>query len=297
MKYNKPALTFEQQADLLLRRGLDADRDVLIARLHAVNYYRLSGYLYPFRKPDHTFRPGTTLDKVWRRYTFDRRLRLLTLDAIERVEVSLRTLLAYEHVHKYGPFGYTAPANLPKLDTDRHGRFLARIYDESRHSHEVFVQHFQDKYADQHGYLPLWMATEIMAFGATLTLFNGVDPAIKRMIAAAYGVPDVVLRSWLGTLNVARNICAHHGRLWNRELGYKPKFPSARKYPDWHTPVAIPNNRVFAILTILKHLLAVVAPQSQWPRRLRGLLDEYPDIPRANMGFPANWEDSPLWRI
>jgi len=89
--YSKPALTFEQQADLLINRGLVADRDKLIAVLHSVNYYRLSGYLYPFRMPDQTYYPSTNLNKVWRRYTFDRHLRLLTLDAIDRVEVAVRT--------------------------------------------------------------------------------------------------------------------------------------------------------------------------------------------------------------
>lgn len=77
MKYTKPALTFGQQADLLLRRGLAADKTALIEKLRAVNYYRLTGYLYPFRKPDDTFRPGTTLDLVWHRYVFDRQLRVL----------------------------------------------------------------------------------------------------------------------------------------------------------------------------------------------------------------------------
>ena len=89
MIYAKPALTFEAQADLLA-----ANRDELIARLKAVNYYRLSGYLYPFRDlPNDTFRPGADLDTVWRRYNFDRRLRLILLDAIERIEVAVRTRL------------------------------------------------------------------------------------------------------------------------------------------------------------------------------------------------------------
>lgn len=82
VKYSKPALTFEAQADLLSQRGLDANRDQLIAILQSVSYYRLSGYLYPFRNVDDTFKYVTTLERVWRRYTFERRLRLLTLDAI-----------------------------------------------------------------------------------------------------------------------------------------------------------------------------------------------------------------------
>lgn len=84
-----------------------------------------------------------------------------------------------------------------------------------------------------------------------------------------------MLRNWLFVLNATRNTCAHHGRLWNRELGIRPIIPRERKYPQWHRPVAIPNNRIFAVLTILRHLLGHVAPRSAWPDRLRDLLARY----------------------
>jgi abortive infection bacteriophage resistance protein len=44
MNYQKPHLTFEQQADLLLSRGMKADKQELVEKLRAVNYYRISGY-------------------------------------------------------------------------------------------------------------------------------------------------------------------------------------------------------------------------------------------------------------
>ena len=137
MKYDKPPLTYDQQADLLLRRGLTADRDELVSRLRSVSYYRLSGYWYPFRLADDSFRPGTTFETVWRRYRFDRRLRLLALDAIERVEVRIRTELVYVLAHAQGPFGYCASSNQlpevaggdnlrPDLPWGRRGRIGAR---------------------------------------------------------------------------------------------------------------------------------------------------------------------------
>lgn len=296
MEYTKPALTIEELADLLLQRGLIADRATLIDRLRVVSFYRLSGYLHPFRNDDDSLRPGTTLEMVWRRYTFDRRLRLIVLDAIERVEVALRAQMVQEHVRRHGPFGYTNPANLPKLNSDQYGRLLTRIDNEIDHSHEVFVRHFLTKYGDRHRYLPLWMASEIMSYGAMFMFFSGVEPGIKRVIAGTYGVPDEVLFSWLNVLNMVRNTCAHHGRLWNREFGIRPLLPNARKYPQWHEPVAIPNHRVFAVLTILKYLTKTIAPQSCWPKRLRVLIAEYDDIPRRSMGFPERWDASPLWQ-
>ena len=296
MKYDKLPLSFEEQADRLIRRGLVVDKTLLVARLKNVNYYRLSGYLYPYRQTDDTFKPGTTFERAWRHYTFDRRLRLIVMDAIERVEVSLRTQLIYALAHNSGAFGYTKPESLPKLTEKEYSRWMDEIKKEIKRSHETFVEHFKKKYGDQHDFLPLWMAGEIVSFGCTLTMYRGVSNIVKRNLAAHYGVPDEVLTSWLQTINVMRNICAHHSRLWNRELGVKPFIPRKQKYPQWHVPVEIPQNRIFGVLTIFRYLLNIIAPQSKWESRLLIMLDEYPEISRRSMGFPDNWKESLLWK-
>ena len=298
MQYAKPPLTFEEQADLLIGRGMLGDRDLMIARLSVVNYYRLSGYWHLFKEiSGDTFRAGTTFDTVWTRYVFDRRLRLLMMDPIERIEIAVRTRLAYEHAHAFGVFGYMGdPLSLPKLTSAARSDFLAAIAEETRRSREVFVQHFFSKYGDTHTCLPVWEATEIMAFGTLLTFFTGSPHAVKKAVADQFGVPWGVLRSWLLTLNTVRNTCAHHGRLWNRVLGTKPLLPDGANYPDWVKPVRIHNERVFGVLTLCRHCLRQVAPQSAWPDRLQGLLAEFSTIPISSMGFPPDWEDSPLWQ-
>ena len=94
--YSKPALSFEAQADRLLERGLVAERDLLIRRLSATSYFRLSGYIYPFRQEgSEALQPGLSLDTIWELYSFDQRLRTLLLDAIEAIEVYVRTQLAF----------------------------------------------------------------------------------------------------------------------------------------------------------------------------------------------------------
>ena len=296
MQYDKPPLSFEEQADRIIQRGLIVEKPLLVDRLKSVNYYRLSGYLFPYRQADDTFKPGTTFEQVWRHYAFDRRLRLIIMDAIERIEVSVRTQLIYALAHATQAFGYTDPKNFPELTADEHTRLLKTITDEANHSKERFVDHFRTKYGDKHAHLPLWMAGEIMSFGSTLTMYRGTSDAIKRSIAEPYHIPDEILTSWLKTINVIRNICAHHSRLWNKVLGFKPRIPRINKYPEWHEPIAIPQDRVFGILTILRYLLTIIAPQSRWESRLIALLDEYPEISRRSMGFPDNWKDSPLWK-
>jgi abortive infection bacteriophage resistance protein len=296
MKYDKPPLSFEEQADRMIQRGLIADRSLLVERLKQVNYYRLSGYLFPYRQPDDRFKPGTTFEKAWRHYAFDRRLRILVMDAVERVEVGIRTQLIYNLSHQFGPFGYCDFGSFPKLEKKQYDKWIKELREEAERNREIFVEHFRDRYGDKHKDLPLWMIGEIMSFGKILTIFNGCADSVRRSIAREYGVEDLILKSWLGALNVIRNVCAHHGRLWNRELGYKPYIPREQKYPQWHIPVKIPQNRIFGILTILRYLLKIIAPQSRWESRLLALLEEYPEISRWSMGFPDNWKDSLLWK-
>ena len=296
MRFDKPPLTFEQQADLLLARGLVADRPALIKRLEVVNYYRLSGYLYPFRKTDDSLKDGTTLEAVWRLYVFDRQLRLLTMDAIERVEVSVRTQLSYHLAHKHGAFAYLDSAKMPGISNVEHQKWIDELESEMKRSKEPFIAHFFEKYGDVHSMPPIWMLVEIMSFGKILTLFRAVDRDIRQSISGILGVSDEVLLSWLIALNGIRNVCAHHGRLWNRELGYRPKIPREKKYPQWHRPIAITQDKVFAVLTILRYLLRITAPTSRWDGRLRALLSEYSDVPVRMMGFPENWEGSTLWK-
>ncbi|MCW5558636.1 MAG: Abi family protein [Verrucomicrobiae bacterium] len=143
MKYTKAAITFGDQAGQLLKRGLVApDQQAVIEKLEAVSYYRLSAYWHPFRHPDDNLKPGTTLDMIWRRYTFDRQLRLLVLDAVERVEIAIRTQIVNRHSLQYGPFGYLDRAKLPGLTVDDHRNLLQRVREEAKRSREDFVRHF-----------------------------------------------------------------------------------------------------------------------------------------------------------
>ena len=297
MRYSKPPLTIDEQVDLLLKRGMGGNPDTMAQQLTVVNYYRLSGYWYTFRNPDDTFKPGTTFDLVWNTYAFDRHLRLVVMDAIERIEIAVRSLVAYHHAHKHGAFAYARDsASLPKLQLGGHQDFLNRVIEEAQRSRERFVTHFQNKYGSSHEHLPVWMATEAMSFGSVLTFFRNSGNQVKTAIATVFGIPHKVFESWLLSLNTIRNIVAHHARLWNRVLGLKPIIPKISDYPDWHTPVKVENKRLFAILTICRYCLLQIAPQSPWMTRLEALLVAFPTVPKQHMGIPTNWKECPIWK-
>lgn len=323
MIYAKDPLTLEKQADQLLSRGLLADRVMLISRLKAVNYYRLSGYLYPFRvrdaagNPTEQYAPMTQLDVIWDRYNFDRRLRILLLDAIERIEVAVRTQLVYHFVHVHGPFGYLDAGNMPGLkkiplltlcwrnmkawlrfksfERSEHEKWLGKLQNEKKRASDSFVKHFNEKYGNKHDYLPLWMACELMTCETTLQFAYGVNREVRRKVAAEFGFPDEQLLSWMKAIFTLRNACAHHARIWNRSFGVKPSVPGKNKNPQWHTNPGFAYDRVGLLMTVCHFWLAKVSTTTKWKDRLFNLFDEYPNIPIGEMGLPPDWRKHTLW--
>lgn len=306
MIYEKPPKNVEEQVALLLNRGLIAERETLRSTLTFLNYYRLTGYLHPFRIRDTNgvlldrYNADTTLDEVLERYEFDRKLRLIIMDAVERIEVAVRTRLGYNFVHVHGPFGHLDSKNLPGFDSFSsnidHARWLAKLKTEYDRSKESFVRHFKDKYGDSHKYLPLWMACELMTCESILQFACAVEPAILKASAADFSFPDQQLRSWTKSIFSLRNACAHHARVWNKIFGLAPSLPSKNKNPKWHTVPSFTNNRIGILLTIAYFWLQQIGSAEHWKRQLFSLFHSYPNIPTQMMGLPENWQNHPLWQ-
>ena len=304
--YTKPWLSFEQQAELLIKeRGLVAERENLIRHLADIGYYRLSGYWYIFKRQpkgdkdgmqDERFIEGTSFDQLWHLYIFDRQFRLIVLDAIERVEIYFRTQLAYELARETGTFGFLDASNLPRLNRDEYDKFIARCKDELRRSREPFAVHFKEAYSDEHELPPYWILVNLMDFGTMLRLFSGAPAKIRNKLANDLGVSSRVLESWLVTINTVRNICAHHGRLWNRGIGTRPIIPKQSKHPEWHEPFSVRSDNMFGILTILSYLLEHIAPETFWRERLFKLLGRLSFGELRRMGFTKGWQECPLWK-
>ena len=299
MEYQKPWLSYEQQADRLAERGLSFDRDEIVAHLADVGYYRLSGYWYIYKQnpdsDDESFVPRTTFKKVWDLYTFDRQLRLITLDGIERVEVYMRTQLAYRLAEASGPFGYLDPSTLPNMEQRNYVRFMSRCFTAYDRSKTLFIEHFKEKYGDSHELPPYWTLVNIMDFGMMLTLYKGSPDDVKRGIASDLGVRAEVFESWLLMLNTVRNACAHHDRLWNKRLGNRVKIPRGHRYPEWHRPHEVNNSTAFTLLTILGYLLERIAPNTSWYGKVLRLLNSRTEEDLRRIGFQEGWEACPMW--
>lgn len=297
-KYNKPPLSFEAQVNQLIHRGLHiSNKSEAVRKLESISYYRLSAYWYPFKiktdndKISDSFRKGATFDQVIDLYEFDRHLRLLIIDAIERVEIAIRTHVTYELAHAYGGFAHIKPDNFhDKFD---HPKWLDKINTETKRSNEKFIKHYKREY-DDFPKIPIWMLTEVMSLGALSKLYQGIKNPEKKKVAARFNVHHKKLANWLHTLTYIRNLCAHHARLWNRELAIRPDMS---KEKAWQAPFTPTNTRVFYILLVLKHLLNSISCGDQWYKDCNSLFEPIVSNPlwRNAMGFPESWENHPIW--
>lgn len=267
--YDKAPLTFAGQVILLQQRGMDVvDPGQAEAFLAQVNYYRFSAYVLPFEVRRHEIRPGTTFDQVRKLYELDGVLINALLAALREWEIAFRTRFTYALSHVYGPFCHLDPTRFRK--TFDHGDWLRRVDEEVERSKETFVEHYRRTYE---GYprLPLWMATELMSFGTLSRAFAHLVPEAQKLVVKGVGVHELVMQNWLHTAAYLRNLCAHHARLWNRELAIRPEIPAKDK--TWQA-LKLDNTRVFAFFVILAFLRRAFALPDAPITRVQSALED-----------------------
>ena len=298
--FTKPATTVTQQIAHLQAQGMCIS-DIGQAEhwLRYVSYYRLSAYWLPFEHPKGApgprFIAGTAFDTVVALYDFDRRLRLLVLDAIERIEVAIRGSWAYELAQRFGPHGYLDPAHY--LDPQKFQDNLSRLSRDVASSPETYIEHYRQTYSSP-AMPPVWMVAEMMSFGQLSRWYSSLrDRALRNAIARPLGLPEVVLVPLVKHLSTIRNSCAHHARLWNRGFLLRMRLPlhPADLATTLEAPAASAPARLYNALVLITYLLKQVAPASSWRDELTALLASHPTNDLAAMGFPSSWQTRPLW--
>jgi abortive infection bacteriophage resistance protein len=307
MKFLKPVCNLPDLLQTLKSRGLlvSSDADALSA-LENIGYYRLAGYAYPFLEAPsrQCFKPGTTWEQISRLYEFDRELRVHGIDGIERVEVSVRArLITASCAHWNDPHWFLDARHFhPAFD---HNYFMQQLERElgikyppptrnrvlpSSHA-ETFIQHYYTKYGDP--YLPpFWMTAEVLTLGTLSKLYKGLgDAKLKAEIAKPFGVPAKMFEGWIHALAHLRNICAHHGRLWNRVFSISP--PLSNK----HLGLMNAPTRLEGHLVVLVDCLNSASFGKEWQTRFLELLADFPEINPCAMGFATTWNSHPFWKL
>lgn len=302
--FSKKALMIAEQISLLKKRGLQISNPKLAAKyLSNISYYRLGEYWYVMQsdKLAHTFKPNSRFEDVVALYNFDAELRLLLFDVIEKIEISLRTKLIYHLSHEIDPWWFQ---NF-ELFTDSRElvKTLSNLQQELERSKDVTIKSHFKKYKNDKRFPPSWKSLGQTSFGALSKLYGNLKPTVrsKDTIAIELGaVNHTYLPSWLQSISQIRNYCAHHSRLWNRNLPGTVKLLSNPPNPWIKEIVNVPKQHEFIHLyvhmCIMKYLLNVIQPGNNFTSRLKNLLLRYPNVDPNALGIKLNWEQEPLWK-
>lgn len=244
---NKKQMSFEEMISLLKERGLVFDDEKkVINYLKHIGYYRLSGYAIPFFTDEkrNNFMNETTFDNILNIYIFDRKLRVLILEAIERIEVSLRAVIVdCLSQHFEDPFFYSNYNNFAKGSHLELSLFLTKITSQIKTSDETYNKAFNSKFGHV-AYPYAWIAFQNLTFGALVTFIRKICGRDERLIVAKrFGFDNLQLfESWILSIHTLRNLCAHHARCWNREFRVVPQIPEnflerITRFVDYNDPI------------------------------------------------------------
>ena len=306
----KPAYSIADQINLLKQRGMlfrnEASAPLF---LQNISYYRLKGYWWDMQDDYtlHTLKANTYFEDVVDRYNFDRHLRLILFDAIERIEISLRTKMIYNLAMTYGGLWYLDAtlfqSTIIKLPDGTvktiHQNTLDELRKELNRSQEIFIKDHRYRYPNQDA--DAWKTLEVASMGTLSKLYKNLKHQLpeKSRIAKEMGLNlHNELSSWLEAITYVRNIIAHHSRMWSRNMVKKPTDQLNNPMGVWFTnPLTlVQTKKPFLIISSMVYLCNQVTPNHQIKNKILELFKQNPGIPIYKLGFLNNWQNEPLWK-
>ncbi len=164
--FTKHYMTETDLVALLENRGLIiSDETKAVRYLESIGSYRLSDYMYPFLKvpkESHQYKEETTFQQVLNLYRFDKKLRMLLLNEIEKVEIAIRRAIMNIPVQITGDiYWLTNSVHFANQRTFQETKnTIDREYTKST---EEFIKHFKNSYCDP--YPPSWILGEFLYVG------------------------------------------------------------------------------------------------------------------------------------
>lgn len=295
--YNNKALSIQEQIERLKKNGLIIDDENQANKtLSIISYFRLASYWRPMEEKGqgHQFKPNSHFNNALLLYYFDKELRALIFSAIQSIEIALRTKVIHSFSIMYGPFWFMDDTLVKSLKQQIEN--IANLRKELDRSKEDFIQEHYRKY-DFPDMPPSWKTLEVASFGVLSKLYsNFKDKNVKKDIAKSFGVPQQeYLESWMRSIAVLRNCCAHHARVWNRRFSMIPQLPKSMSNA-WITNLNLDTHKLYALLCCIIYWQNSIYENNDFVNKFKQLLQKYPNIDVTAMGFPKDWEMEPLWK-
>ena len=296
MKYSKAPLDYCQILSLLKSRGLlIKDKDIAINHLKVISYFRFANYLTPMEcdKILHVYKPNSYFENAIRLYYFDKELRGKIFDAIQSIEIALRSKITNFVSLKYGTFWFMEPTLFK--DNIIFNQCLSLVKNEILRSKEDFISEHYKKYTGP-DFPPAWKTIEVISFGTLSKILSNLkDSSIKKLIAREFNLPQhLVLENWVKCLVNLRNCIAHHARVWNRNFPAIPQFNISLR-GKWVSNFNVNHVKLYPQLCLIEYFIQNIHVECRFKEKLIELLDKNPTIDINAMGFPKNWKNEALW--
>lgn len=280
----------EDQIALLESRGLTiSDKAQAGEFLLRNNYYRVSGYSLTLRSHD-VFRPQASFQNIMDIYNFDHELRHILLRYLEIIEVAFKAIYSYEFTKRYGATAYLDPGHFS--DEDKYKEIIAKAEKQKdmRLPHEAYLKHFVEDLKQD---IPLWAYVDLFTISDISFLYSISDSGVQTDVAAAFGLEKRgadILKSFMHSMTIIRNLCAHGGRLYNRLFEQKPWLnKKEQKLLRRDAGGHMDNAHLFGFVLIMRRLLKpdeFAAMKSE----IAALTKKYPFVGMRYYGFAEDWE-------
>ena len=296
ISYSKPYKTAKDLVRLLQSRGLVINDETRAENyLRHIGYYRLSAYMLPhldYPKNKHIFKVNTSFQSILNLYKFDKKLRLLIFNEIEKIEIAIRSSIVSNACELFNdPYWITDARYF--VYQDKFAKTISLIDKELEHSKEDFIIHFKNKYLNP--YPPAWILAEILPMGTLMNIYyNLKNKQVKKKIAKQFGLQTKPFESWTTIITLTRNACCHHSRIWNKQNTMLAMDPIHITRPWINLPTD--KLRIYFDICMIKWFLDFISPNNTLRDKICKLLAEYPCIDISAMGFPTDWLKEELWK-
>ncbi|WP_010204453.1 Abi family protein [Salinibacterium sp. PAMC 21357] len=277
---SKVSLSIAGQREQLLELGLLDSNGSLEHALYDHGYFRLSGYFRYFqidpKKGRNGFAHGADFSEIYEIYKMDAKLRNLLLEGLAEVEVALRSVLTTVLCQPGKPGNEylvesTYEHRFNKKGDDLRAILLSDIDKDIKRSKEPHVVHYRQGPTD----VPLWVATEALSFGAVSRIHSLLASKNRAdAIAGRFKYDGGITRNFASNMRatvVFRNLCAHHGRLWNRQ--FTEVAPTA--FSGLHEQGLVAYNyteTAWGFIAVLNHMVAAVRGDNTFKQKIDSLV-------------------------
>ena len=295
-QYPKQILTIEQQIQSYIDAGMTISSLAEVEEaLQTIGYYRLRGYSFQsYDNSTKKYIPGTNFSNIVKLYTFDEMLSHLIFSMLSKIEVALRTRLV-NALLIHNDALVLQDSSIFK-DKRVYWKNLSTITSEIARSNDVFIKHNFDRHE---GEIPLWAAVEVMSFGTLSKVIKNLktgQQSAYSILASNYKYTSQrgklvkpaldMLSSWIQSVAVLRNMCAHNSRIYNRTIHTAPEILDADKVIPLPT-----HNGLYQVLLAMKYLRPADGVWNEFVQKLKELInDNVSFVDLSAMNFPIDWE-------